>query len=340
MALKRIAIAAAGNMARGRGQAFLDTGRAEICAVASLHDDTARRCAGELGCDLYYDDYHRLPESQPDAILIEVPHRAQDEISLWALEAGFDLLTDGSLASCLRNGERIAELATRRNRVVEVGYQRRYDPAWEEIRELVAQRTLGVPVMAACMGLWNADPQFWYYDQDASGGMPLTHLSYAGLNVIRWVLGKPTVLSAVANRKKETGPGRVLEETCGTHLQFENGAFVSATASYAGPEGMPNAETCFVCTEGGIQVNSESAPGTVSITLYRKGESEVCSFAAEPSPFVRQAEAFLESLETRAEARNPVDDALVDLWIAEAISTSAREHRTIRLDKGRQPCST
>ena len=332
MTLKRVAIVGAGNMARGRGQAFLDTGRAEICAVASRHEETARDCAVELGCDLYYDDYRRLSESKPDAILIEVPHKPQDEIALWALEAGFDLLIGGSLASCLESGRRIAETAARQNRVVEAGYQRRYDPAWEEIRRLVDQGALGEPVMAAFMGLWDADRELWYCDQEISGGMPLTHLSYAGMNAVRWVLGKPTLLSAVANQKRETGPGRVTEETCGTHVQFESGAFVSATASYAGTAGMPNAETCFVFTEGGIRVNSDSAPGTVSITLHSSGESEVRSFPAEPSPFVRQAEAFLDSLDTRSEAKNPASDALVDLRIAEAVSLSARERRTILLD--------
>lgn len=57
MATKRIAIAGAGRMARVRGQAFLQTGRAEICAVASRHIETARRCAEEPGCRLYYGDF-------------------------------------------------------------------------------------------------------------------------------------------------------------------------------------------------------------------------------------------------------------------------------------------
>jgi len=52
----------------------------------------------------------------------------------------------------------------------------------------------------------------------------------------------------------------------------------------------------------------------------------------EPSPFVRQAEAFLDAIETRNEARNPPDDALLDVRIAEAISISAREHRVVLLE--------
>ncbi|MDP6777825.1 MAG: Gfo/Idh/MocA family oxidoreductase [Candidatus Latescibacteria bacterium] len=331
MAMKRIAVAGAGNMARSRGKAFLETGQAEICAVAARHTETAQACASELGCDSYYDDYRRLEDAQPDAILIETPHKVQDEISLWALEAGFDLLIGGSLASSVGNGERFVELAARQSRVVEAGYQRRYDPAWEEIHRIVGDRALGEPVMAVGMALWNADPQAWYYDQDASGGMPLTHMSYCYLNAIRWIMGTPTAVSAMANQKVETAPGRVLEETCATLIQIEGGSFISATASYAGPDSMDSAETRFLCTNGGVRTNAQDDPGLVSITVYRGSDTEVRSFKDEPSPFVRQAETFLDALDSRGEGRNPPGDALVDLKIAEAISVSTREQRSVSL---------
>ncbi len=335
MPKKRIAIAGAGNMARVRGRAFLDTGRAEICAVAARHVESARRCAAELGCDVSCDDFRRLAEAGPDAVLIETPHRVQDEIALWALETGFDLLIGGSLASSVENGRRIVELAGRYGRVVEAGYQRRYDPAWAEIHRLVRDRVLGEPVMAVSMALWNPDPCAWYYDQEASGGMPLTHLSYCYLNAVRWILGRPTAVSAMANRKRNTDPGHVMEETCGALIGFENGAFASATASYVGPEGMGDAQTRFVCTEGGVVPNAEAAPGTVSITVFHEGGSGVRAFENEPSPFVRQAEAFLDAIEDRGEARNSPGDALLDVEIAEAVSISAREQRTVSLAETR-----
>jgi len=63
-------------------------------------------------------------------------------------------------------------------------------------------------------------------------------------------------------------------------------------------------------------------------------------YADEPSPLVRQAEAFLDAMESRAEARNPPGDALLDVRIAEAISVSARERRSILLDDGAAPAGT
>ena len=332
MSKVRIALVGAGNMARVRGHAFLDTGRAEICGVAARRTETAGRCAGELGCGVFFDDYRLLAESRPDAVLIEVPHRVQDEATMWALDAGYDLLIGGCLASSLENGKRIVDLADRGGRIVEAGFQRRYDPAWEEIRRLVTGGELGPPVMAVTMALWNADPDAWYYDQEASGGMPLTHMSYCYLNAVRWILGWPTTVSALANRKRNTAPVYVSEETCGALIGFENGAFASATASYIGPEGMPDPQPQFVCGEGGIQTNADNPPGTDSITVYREGRSEIRAFENEPSSTVRQAHAFLDAIERRREARNPPIDALLDVEIGEAITISARERRTVTLD--------
>ena len=237
-------------MARARGKAFLDTGRAEICGVAARRAQRAESCAAELGCDVFWDDFRRLGEAGPDAILIEVPHRVQDEVSIWALDAGYNLLVGGCLASSVENGHQIVEMAARNSRIVEAGFQRRYDPAWEEIQRLVAGGELGAPVMAVTMALWNPDPDGWYYDQEASGGMPLTHMSYCYLNAVRWILGRPTTVSAMANRLQNTAPSRVVEETCGALIGFANGAFASATASYIGPEGMPDPQPRFVCAEG------------------------------------------------------------------------------------------
>ena len=318
-------------MARTRGRAFLETGRAEICGVAARRPQPAERCAAELGCRAFFDDFRRLEEARPDAVLIEVPHRVQDEVSLWALDAGYDLLVGGCLASSSENARKIVEIAARNSRIVEAGFQRRYDPAWEEIRRLVAGRELGEPVMAVTMALWNPDPDGWYCDQEASGGMPLTHMSYCYLNAVRWILGRPTTVSAMANRMRNTAPGHVAEETCGALIGFENGAFASATASYIGPEGMPDPQPRFVCAEGGILPNADSPPGKDSITVFQRGRSEVRAFENSPSPLVRQATAFLDAMESRREARNPPEDALLDVEIAAAVSVSAREHRTVSL---------
>jgi predicted dehydrogenase len=332
MQKKRIAIAGAGHMARVRGRALLDTGRAEICAIAARRLATARACGDELGCDRYYDHVRRLVEAQPDAILVEVPHLAQDDIVRWALGCGLDVFIGGCLACDEETGREITELARRGGCVVEVGYQRRYDPAWEAIRAIVEGGELGPPILAVTMALWRPDPESWYCSQQESGGMPLTHMSYCYLNAIRWLFGQPTTVAALAHRPTGVAADAVAEESCAALVGFKDGAMLSATASYRGPPGMADAVSRFVFEGGGLQVGGEAPEGNEAITLFPvQGPPEVRTFATTPSAFVRQADAFLEAMDGRNPARNPPQDALIDLQVAAAISTSARDGGTIHL---------
>ena len=105
-----VAIVRAENMARARGQAFLATDRAEICGVAARRAQRAESCAAKLGCSAFFDDFRRLDDARPDAVLIKIPHRVQDHVSLLALEAGYDLLVGGCLSSSTETGRGIVEL--------------------------------------------------------------------------------------------------------------------------------------------------------------------------------------------------------------------------------------
>jgi myo-inositol 2-dehydrogenase / D-chiro-inositol 1-dehydrogenase len=332
MQKKRIAIAGAGHMARVRGRALLDTGRAEICAIASRGLASARACGDELGCDQCYDDVHRLAEVQADAILVEVPHQAQDDIVCWALRRGLDVFIGGCLACDEKTGREIIDLATRGGRVVEVGYQRRYDPAWEAIRAIVESGELGKPILAVTMALWRPDPSSWYCSQQESGGMPLTHMSYCYLNAMRWLLGQPMTVAALAYRSKGVVADAVAEQSCAALIGFDGGAMLSATASYCGPPGLQDAASRFVFEGGGILVGGTAPDGHEAITLFpEQGPPEVRTFATTPSAFVYQADAFLDAMDERSLARNSPQDALIDLQVAAAISTSARGGGTIQL---------
>ena len=76
-------------------------------------------------------------------------------------------------------------------------------------------------------------------------------------------------------------------------------------------------------------------PGThpvrIPLPFFTEAVPRFALFANEPSPFVRQAAAFLDAIESRGEGRNPPEDALLDVEIAAAISISAQEHRTVSL---------
>lgn len=329
--MKRIGVVGAGGVARVRAKALLATGEVEICGVASRHMETASRFGDEVGCKSCFDDYRRLTEVDPEALLIEVPHGVQDEISIWALEHGYHLLIGAALAASVAGAERIVELAEQNRLFVEAGFEARYRASWNLAKEMLTAGELGQPIFARSLALWDGDPNTWYYRQADSAGMPLTHMTYCFINPIRYILGDPVRVSAVANRKKHVASDLVEQENCAANLSFPDGTFATLTAGFVKPERMSAWSTLFLCTEGAVEVQPADMSGTGSVVIYRGDSRSEETFPAQPTPFEVQAKAFVEALNGNATCRNLAAGALLDIKIAAAIVESAETRQTVAI---------
>jgi myo-inositol 2-dehydrogenase / D-chiro-inositol 1-dehydrogenase len=330
--MKRIAIAGAGGMARVRARALLSTQNVEICGVAARHMGSAQKFGAEIGCAHCYDDYRRLIETRPDALLVEVPHEAQDPIVLWALEQGLHVLIGGTLATTSANGRKIDQLAREKGLVVEAGYEARYNPVWECARQMVTSGELGQLVTVRSIALWDGDPTTWYYNQQLSGGMPLTHMTYCFINPVRWVAGEVRAVSAFASRVLHTAPELIHEENVVANLLLDGGALYSLTAGFVAPRQLPAWSATFIGTRGAIEV-CPTEGATATAVIYRGGAPEQRDFGANVLAFDAQARAFVNALDSAnaGACRNTPADALGDVVTAEAVVASARERRVVTL---------
>jgi predicted dehydrogenase len=316
-------------MAERRARAFVATGRATVCGVASRRLERARRLGAMFGCAHCFDDPERLRATRPDAVLIEVPHRQQDALVGWVLASGWHVLIGGCLATSVESGLQIERLADERHLVAEAGYEARYKAVWEFARQIVLGGELGRPVAIRSIALFPADPASWYYSEQESGGMPLTHMTYAFTNPARWVFGDPEYVSAFANRVHATGEGHVAEETCTANLTFPGDVVCNMVAGYVNPGGEWWSFTV-VGTRGVLDMSpSDMGPG--ELRIHRGGDVRHHRFDDAPDPFVVQAHAFLDALQGARTCRNRPCDALGDLHVASAIARSASERRTITL---------
>lgn len=329
--MTRIAVIGAGHMARVRTRALVATGRAEVCGVAARRVASARRFGSEFGCDLCVDDYTRLLDARPEAVLVEVPHDVQDAAVLWALRQGLHVLIGGAPAGSSDTFREIAGLADAGGLVVETGYEARYAPLWREAKRLIDEGHLGRPVAVRSIALWPGDPASWYYRQRASGGMPLVHMTYCFINPVRWLLGNPTRVSAFANRVKETGREMIREETCIANLCLPEGVLYSATAGFVRPGAVPGWSVTIIGTRAAIELEpAEEAAQTM--TVYGPDGTRQHDFGPHAPAFQAQAEAFLDALSGAADGAaclNPPGDAQWDTRIAEAIVESVRTGRTV-----------
>ena len=324
---QRIAVIGAGRMARVRAHALLATGQATICGVASRTLESAQRFGQEIGCQACYDRYERLLDASADAVLIEIPHQPQDAATFWALEHDLHVLVGGCLASTSQAAQRIADMARSKALVVEAGYASRYGALWRRVQEMHQRGELGRLIAVRSIALWAGDPSTWYYSQALSGGMPLTHMTYGYINLLRWVLGDPLCVSAVANRVRHTAPDLVEQETCLANLVFADDVIASMMASFCQPGDLEGWSVLFLGTEGLAKVDSDRS----LLEIDRDGERIVLDYSASADPFVLQAQAFCAALNGQDTCLNTPTDCLGDVRVAEAIARSCQSHETIWL---------
>lgn len=331
----KVAIVGAGTMATIRARALLNTKLVELCGVASHHIESANKFASIFNIPYATTDYTRLVAQEPDAILVALPHLVQDEVVVWALQKKLHVLIGGCLSTNSKIGNKIIALSKQHNVVVECGYEARYKPCWNYVKQQLCNKLIGKPCIINAIALWNAPTDSWYYKQAASGGMPVTHITYAFINPLRYLFGNPQQLTAMSNKIKETSCDNVSEESCLIQIRFANDLLVSLTSGYITSPDKTHWQLEIFGTNGMLEVH----PGDLDsgqVMHYSKEKSVMTSdFSDDENAFDNQAKRFIEEIlnasnhQKKSTLLNPPHDSIFDIKIAEAIVHSSKRNEAV-----------
>ncbi len=127
--------------------------RISIAGIASRSGATAAIAARRFGAPLAVSDYRLLlDDPQLDAVLICTRHASHARLVLAALEAGKHVFVEKPLCLTAAEGAQIEALARRNERVVQVGFNRRFAPQLQHLKAAVGEsgpRMLTVRVSVA-----------------------------------------------------------------------------------------------------------------------------------------------------------------------------------------------
>lgn len=139
-----------------------------------------------------YEDYERLLAEHADdldAVVIVTPHTLHHEQAMACLERGLGVFVEKPMVTDLADAVELVETAERLDRVLQVGYQRHFDPAYRELREVIDGGRIGEVHMAACyLGQDWIDTQegTWRTDPALSGGGELYDSGSHLLDALLW----------------------------------------------------------------------------------------------------------------------------------------------------------
>jgi predicted dehydrogenase len=110
--------------------------RFELVAVADPSAIVRNELQRLYGLEAAYSDHGELLEgSKLDAVVICSPSQTHAQVTLDALDRGLHVFVEKPMCITLADADRIIEAQQRSGKVVQVGYMKRFDPAWERMLE-------------------------------------------------------------------------------------------------------------------------------------------------------------------------------------------------------------
>ena len=201
-------------------------GGAELVAVSDVDTARARAVAAALPGARALDDPARLIDDDAvDAVLIASSDGTHERYVLACLAAGKPVLCEKPLAPTVAGCRHIlaAEEAAG-TRSVSVGFMRRYDPGYRELRDTMRDGRIGAPLLMHCV---HRNPRAM---PGVTGADVIGNSAVHELDACRWLLDDE-VATVTVHAPRGTAPGPlvlVLETAGGVLVDAE----VSVTARY------------------------------------------------------------------------------------------------------------
>jgi myo-inositol 2-dehydrogenase/D-chiro-inositol 1-dehydrogenase len=176
--------------------------------VTAICDADSER-AGQLaqGAVVFADPIALIASDKVEAVVIASPDATHAGLALACLSAGKHALCEKPLATSAADALRVvdAEVALGR-RLLQIGYMRRFDPAYVEMKRIADAGGIGSPVLLHNIHRNAAAPE-WF-----TGPMAVTNSFVHEIDISRWLLGSDLV-SAIVHEAPGGDPILITMET-------------------------------------------------------------------------------------------------------------------------------
>ncbi|MZD06822.1 Gfo/Idh/MocA family oxidoreductase [Streptomyces sp. SID5785] len=217
----RWGILATGGIAASFTADLLDLPDAEVVAVASRSEASAKAFADRFGIGRAYGDWASLAADQDvDVVYVATPHSAHREAAGLCLEAGRAVLCEKAFTLNVREAEELVALARERGLFLMEAMWMYCNPMIRRLKALVDDGAIGeVRTVQADFGLAGPFPRSHRLRDPAQGGGATLDLGVYPVSFAHLLLGEPAAVTASA----ELSPEGVDLQT-GMLLSWESGA--------------------------------------------------------------------------------------------------------------------
>ena len=336
-----IGILGCGNVAKVHAEAIRRVPELKLVSVCSRSRESAERLAGVYAVPVFTDLEEFFADTSLEAVTICTPSGTHSELGCAAALLGKHLVVEKPIDVTLDKADALIEACARAGVQLGVSLQSRFLDAPRLLKETIDAGRLGRPILASAYVKWYRAPEYyasaaWRGTLALDGGGALINQAIHTVDLLRWIAGPVTQVSALADRLLH--PQIEGEDTVVAALRFQTGAIgvIEAGTSVfpgfkrrielSGTEGSVSLEgdniTTWALRDG--SANPSSAAGEVS-------DGSANPMAIDCEGHRRVMEDFARALQENRPPRVDGHEGRKSLELVLAIYRSAREGTTVTL---------
>jgi len=300
----------------------------EVVAIASRSLEKAQQAARSFSIPRAYGSYaDLLADPQVDAVYIPLPNHLHVPWSLRALAAGKHVLCEKPIALNAPEADQLIEARNRTGRLIMEAVMVRTHPRWLAARNLIRAGRIGeLRAVTGFFSYFDESPDNVRHHPDMGGGC-LLDIGFYPITMSRFIFeAEPLRVMGSLQHDPRFGVDRLVSAL----LEFPDG-HASFTCS---TQLTPHQSFDIVGTRGRIGIElpwsmPHDRPSRLLIeTTSHPGDGrldEVWSPACDQ--WGVQCDLFAESIECGAPAPVPIEDAVANMRIIDAVARSSRSQR-------------
>jgi scyllo-inositol 2-dehydrogenase (NAD+) len=297
---------------------------ARLVAIADVSADRGKQVADELEIEHAYTSLEEMVQRKDiDAVVIATPDKFHGSSIRIAAAAGKDILCEKPLALTLEDATSALQTVSRAGVRMQVGFMRRYDPAYSAAMKRIEAGEIGTPVVFKSLGRDKDEPPMAAYQSGVNGTLLYSNTIH-DFDLARWLMQDEVIevhtFGTTAIRPEIAKYGDVVASV--VNMKYANGAIGNADSHVQALYGY-DVRTEIIGSKGSIFIGSlQGAPVTF---FTSRGSSEVLAdhfLSRFADAYLAEARDFVTTMLAEKAPRVTGEDGLRALEIAVAAENS------------------
>jgi inositol 2-dehydrogenase len=308
---------------------------ARLVAIADVASQRAQQVAEELEIEHAFAGLEEmLTRKDIDAVLIATPDKFHAQSIRIAAAAGKDILCEKPLATNLEDAHAALRDVSKAGVRLQVGFMRRYDPAYSAAKKRVEAGEIGTPVVFKSLGRDKDEPPMAAY-QSGVNGMLFYSNSIHDFDLARWLMqdevSEVQAYATTAIRPEVAKFGDIVAGV--VNLKYAHGAIGNVESNVQAVYGY-DVRTEIVGSKGSIFVGTLQKTPVTFLTTQGSTKNIADHFLSQfADAYLAEARDFVHTMLSDQAPRVTGEDGLRALEIAVAAENSYLQGRPLKVSQ-------